>query len=56
MEHDNIQDMFTENNDFRGMILVLDGLMGGGKTTMARLLTQTEKNLFLQVLNTMLTS
>ena len=45
MEHDNIQDMFTENNDFRGMILVLDGLMGGGKTTMARLLTQTEKHI-----------
>ena len=41
---DNIQDHFSKNR-FRGMILVLDGLLGGGKTTLARLLTQTEKHI-----------
>jgi guanylate kinase len=29
--------------EHRGMIFVLDGLLGGGKTTLGRLLTQTEK-------------
>lgn len=43
--NEKIDDIFTQKNDFRGMILVLDGLMGGGKTTMARLLTQTEKHI-----------
>ena len=43
-ELDNINDVFTQNK-FRGMVLVLDGLLGGGKTTLARLLTQTEKHI-----------
>lgn len=43
-ELDQIQDHFSKNR-FRGMILVLDGLLGGGKTTLARLLTQTEKHI-----------
>lgn len=42
--HEIINDIF-EKNKFRGMILVLDGLLGGGKTTLARLLTQTEKHI-----------
>lgn len=42
--NDVINDVFTKNR-FRGMILVLDGLLGGGKTTLARLLTQTEKHI-----------
>lgn len=42
--NDVINDIFTKNR-FRGMILVLDGLLGGGKTTLARLLTQTEKHI-----------
>ena len=42
--NDNINDVFSKNR-FRGMILVLDGLLGGGKTTLARLLTQTEKHI-----------
>ncbi|HAG52265.1 MAG TPA: guanylate kinase [Alphaproteobacteria bacterium] len=42
--NDVINDVFSKNK-FRGMILVLDGLLGGGKTTLARLLTQTEKHI-----------
>lgn len=30
---------------YRGMIFVLEGLSGGGKTTLGRLLTQTEKHI-----------
>lgn len=34
-----------ETRQYRGMIFVLDGLLGGGKTTLGRLLTQTEKHI-----------
>ena len=30
---------------YRGMIFILDGLSGGGKTTLARMMTQTEKHI-----------
>ena len=32
-------------HQYRGMIFVLDGLSGGGKTTLAKMLTQTIKHI-----------
>ncbi|MCP4354896.1 MAG: guanylate kinase [Proteobacteria bacterium] len=36
-------------NKYRGMIFILDGLSGGGKTTLARMITQTEKHIEVSV-------